>query len=99
MAETKTLTGEGDLYEGETKLRRVLFEIRYRRVTVAELEKGDKEWTRGQFTDLGGAVEFFDLAGPGRVFTLKFGAGGSWPCLVDMDGEATSAGDLVLPPA
>jgi hypothetical protein len=96
VAETKTLTGEGDLFEGKRRVRHVLYEIRYRRVTVAEIEKGDAAWTRGQFTDLGGATEFFDLAGRGRVFTLKFGAG-SWRCFVDMDGEARSAGDLVLP--
>lgn len=99
MAETKTLSGQGELWEGETKVRHVLFEIRHRKVTVAELEQGDKGWTRGQFTDLGGATEFHDLTGPGRVFILKFGAGGLWPCWVDKDGEANSAGDLVLPPA
>lgn len=97
--------GQGDLYEGDKKLRRVGYDINvfsaqpvpFSTLRTSGTAEDPRKEARGRFHDIDGSGGFHGLRGINRVFTLRFDGGGFWECTVSPDGEAESAGDFVPP--
>ena len=88
---SRTISGEGVLHEGETRLGRVTYKIRIHETSIPAPTMADRSATvrgldevRGRLTPVD-AIDFLSLIQKGAKLTLKF-PGGQWRCALQSPG-------------